>query len=103
MKIRFFSHELFTLENSPFKMTIKKVRSAPQPPRITFARSTQRAANLELTSDRSKRVINPANDRRVEDGFGQLDAHSPIVASKPARSRSQPAVARFGVLTVGHK
>lgn len=100
MKMQFFSHTLFAIENSPSKCPEK----GPVRPSATADHvRTERAARSEpRISSRPPNLRNgdftPANDRRVADGFDQLDAHSLIVASNPARSRSQPAVARFGAV-----
>jgi len=64
---------------------------------------TQRGARSEpRTSSRHPNAqnedINFANDRRAENGTGQLHAHSTIVAITLAHSRSQPGAACFGAV-----
>lgn len=119
METQFFSHKLSGIENPPSecpqqrsgpplghresrshaaRRTQRGARSEPH-----AASRTQRGANLEpRTSSRHPNAqnedINSANDRPVENGTGQLHAHSTIVAITLAHSRSQPGAACFGAV-----
>ncbi len=100
MKMQFFSHTLFAIENSPSKCPKK----GPARPSATSDHvRTQRTGRSEpRTSSRHPNAqnedINSANDRRVEKGTGQLHAHSTILAITLAHSRSEPGAACFGAV-----
>lgn len=98
MKMQFFSHTLFAIENSPSKCPEKgPVRPSATADHVRAQRAARSEPRISSRPPKFRNEdITPANYRRGKDAADQLEAHAPIIASKLARTRSHQAEASFG-------